>query len=131
MQGYQPEADPVVMESRASPVPVVKATPPTATTLPSTSDAVATSTATETATTTISVTSVVTSSVDVGAHRQPGLFESPLVVQGKRARKPSHRLIEKFADEDVVSLSRMLSIYHVQCHLNPHSYHEEKKQAML
>ena len=33
--------------------------------------------------------------------KQPKLFEAPLVVTGKRPRKPSHKLIEKLADEDI------------------------------
>ena len=33
--------------------------------------------------------------------KQPKLFEAPLVVAGKRPRKPSHKLIEKLADEDI------------------------------
>ncbi len=33
--------------------------------------------------------------------KQPKLFEAPLVVEGKRVRKPSHKLIEKLGDDDV------------------------------
>ena len=52
----------------------------------------------------LTTTPVTTPSITTPADeepKQPKLFEAPLVVTGKRPRKPSHKLIEKLADEDI------------------------------
>ena len=93
------EQTPVPAESLS--VATTATTPGTSTiaTTPVTAPVVATPTTAPSAPTPVTSVSV-TTPVDVEP-KQPKLFEAPLVVTGKRPRKPSHKLIEKFADEDI------------------------------
>ena len=74
------------------------------TTTMATTNTIATTQVVTTPTTTSSLPPIpVTSTMPVPdvIPKQPKLFEAPLVVEGKRPRKPSHKLIEKLEDEDV------------------------------